>query len=117
MARRCTCGATCPQPQPWPRAGREDIDFENNSIRVWEGYAAKQKGKPKSRKSRTVPMEDKVAKTLKQLKHRPRHTANKDHVFAGRDGSPLDGSALRRRYIRTLDAACGRRTQREPVTA
>jgi len=83
----------------------EDIDFENDSIRVWEGYAAKQKGKPKSRKSRTVPMEEKVAKTLKQLKRRPRHTANKDHVFAGRDGSPLDGSALRRRYIRTLNAA------------
>lgn len=87
----------------------EDVDFEQSSIRVYEGYSAKTKGKPKSRKSRTVPMVDKVADTLKQLKKRGHHTSRGDHVFVSRDGSPLDGSALRRRYIATLDAAGLRR--------
>jgi integrase len=87
----------------------EDIDFEQSSIRVYEGYSAKQKGKPKSRKSRTVPMVDKVAQTLKELKKRRPHTARGDHVFVSRDGALLDGSALRRRYLATLDAAGLRR--------
>jgi integrase len=87
----------------------EDIDFEQSSIRVYEGYSAKQKGKPKSRKSRTVPMVDKVAQTLKGLKKRWHHTARGDHVFVSRDGALLDGSALRRRYLATLDAAGLRR--------
>jgi integrase len=64
---------------------------------------------PKSRKSRTVPMVDRVANTLKQLKKRGHHIARGDHVFVSRDGAPLDGSALRRRYIATLDAAGLRR--------
>jgi integrase len=87
----------------------EDVDFEQSSIRVYEAYSAKTKGKPKSRKSRTVPMVDRVADTLKQLKKRGHHTARGDHVFVSRDGAPLDGSALRRRYIATLDAAGLRR--------
>ena len=87
----------------------EDVDFEQSSIRVYEAYSAKTKGKPKSRKSRTVPMVDRVADTLKQLKKRGHHTARGDHVFVSRDGTPLDGSALRRRYIATLDAAGLRR--------
>lgn len=87
----------------------EDIDFEQKSIRVWEGYAAKQKGKTKGRKSRTVPMVDKVEARLKRLKRRGHHTGRNDHVFVNRDGTPLDGSALRRRYIRALEAAKLRR--------
>jgi integrase len=87
----------------------EDIDFEQKSIRVWEGYAAKTKGKTKSRKSRTVPMVDKVEARLEKLKRRGHHTDRNDHVFVNRDGTPLDGSALRRRYIRTLTAAKLRR--------
>ncbi len=83
----------------------EDVDFEQSSIRVWEAYSAKQKGKPKSRKSRTVPMVDKVARALKELKKRSHDTAKSDLVFCSRDGTPLDGSALRRRYRRTLAAA------------
>lgn len=83
----------------------EDVDFEQSSIRVWEGYSAKTKGKPKSRKSRTVPMVEKVAKTLEQVKERGNHTDKSDLVFVSRDGTALDGSALRRRYVATLSAA------------
>jgi integrase len=48
-------------------------------------------------------------RSLKDLKKRGHHTAPRDHVFVNRDGGALDGSALRRRYIRTLDAAGLRR--------
>ncbi len=87
----------------------EDVDFEQSSIRVFEGYSAKQKGKPKSRKSRTVPMVDQVADALSDLSTRNAHTGKGDLVFVSREGSHLDDSALRRRYLATLDAAKLRR--------
>jgi integrase len=86
-----------------------DIDFEQSSIRVYEGYSANTTGKTKSRKSRTVPMIDKVAERLTQIKQRPYLTANTHLVFVSRERTNVDGSALRRRYIATLDAAGLRR--------
>jgi integrase len=83
----------------------EDIDFEHSSIHVYEGYSAKKTGKPKSRKSRTVPMVDQLADALQEMKRRGHHTARRDHVFVSRFGTELDGSALRRRYIAARDAA------------
>jgi integrase len=83
----------------------DDIDFEQSSIRVWEAYSAKKKGKPKSRKARTVPMVEKVADALKDLKKRDHDTGKGQLVFVSRESTPLDGSALRRRYIATLEAA------------
>jgi integrase len=85
---------------PW-----EDVDFEHSSIRVYEGYAARKPGRPKSRKSRTVPMIDRLGAALTDLKGRGHHTARRDHVFVSRLGTELDGSALRRRYIAARDAA------------
>lgn len=82
-----------------------DVDFEQNSIRVYEGYSANVTGKTKSRKSRTVPMVDKVATVLKQVKQRGFLTGKTNLVFVGRERTNVDGSALRRRYIATLDAA------------
>lgn len=95
----------------------EDIDLEKASIRVWETLRAKDRRsraghhqrKPKSGKSRTVPMVEKVAEALEKLKQRGHYTDRRDLVFAGRDGGPLDSSALRRRYQATLDAAGLRR--------
>jgi integrase len=80
----------------------EDVDFEQSSIRVVEGYSAKRAGKPKSR---TVPMVDEIARALGDLKTRGAHTANNDLVFVSREGTHVDGSALRRRYLATLEAA------------
>jgi integrase len=74
-------------------------------IRVHEGYSANESGKPKSRKSHMVPMADRLAEALEELKQRDHHTNRRDLVFAGRDGGPLDGSALRRRYLAARDAA------------
>jgi integrase len=64
---------------------------------------------PKSRKSRTLPMVEEVARTLSDLKDRSTHTAKSDLVFVSREGTHVDGSALRRRYHSTLDAAGLRR--------
>jgi len=83
----------------------QDVDFEHTSIRVYEGYIAKKTGKPKSRKSRTVPMVERLAAALEELKARGHHTGSRDHVFVSRFGTELDGSALRRRYLATRDAA------------
>lgn len=82
-----------------------DVDFAHSLIRVQEGYSAQEHGQPKSRRSHTVPMADKLAVTLEALKQRGHHTAASDHVFVGRSGGPLDGSALRRRYLATCNAA------------
>jgi integrase len=86
-----------------------DVDFERSSIRVFEGFSASQTGKPKSRKSRTVPMVDKVSVRLAELKQRAHHTGKTSLVFVSREGTNVDGSALRRRYHNTLDAAGLRR--------
>lgn len=82
-----------------------DVDFEQNSIRVFEGFSAGTTGKTKSRKSRTVPMVDKVAERLTQLKRRPFMTGASHLVFVSRDRTNVDGSALRRRYGNALEAA------------
>jgi integrase len=87
----------------------EDVDFEQSSIRVFEGYSANTAGKPKSRKSRTLPMVEEVAHALTDLKDRSAYTAKGDLVFVSREGTHVDGSALRRRYHATLDAAGLRR--------
>jgi integrase len=87
----------------------EDVDFEQSSIRVFEGYSANRAGKPKSRKSRTVPMVEQVAHALSDLKTHSTQTAKGDLVFVSREGTHVDGSALRRRYLATLDAAKLRR--------
>jgi integrase len=54
-------------------------------------------------------MVDKVSVRLAQLKRRGHHTGRSDLVFVSRDGTNVDGSALRRRYHGTLDAAGLRR--------
>jgi len=83
----------------------KDVDFENHSIRVWESVSGGERGRPKSRKSRTVPMVEDLAGALKVLKAREHHTQPKDPVFVGESGESIDGSALRRRYIADLDRA------------
>ncbi len=54
-------------------------------------------------------MVPRVAEALRQLQRCGHHTDRADLVFVGREGEPLDGSALRRRYIATLNAAGLRR--------
>ncbi len=81
-----------------------DVDFENQSIRVYEGFTL-ELGRTKSRRSRTVPMVDEVAEVLRKLASRGRYTGKDDFVFASEVGGISDPSALRRRFVRAVEAA------------
>jgi integrase len=84
----------------------EDIDFRNHSIRVWEAVSRGQRGQTKSRKSRTVPLVDELAdQLLAWKKARKLYVGPKDPVFPNEHGQPLDGSALRRRYVKDVETA------------
>ncbi len=50
-------------------------------------------------------MVEEIARTLGDLKTCGAHTAKNDLVFISREGTHVDGSALRRRYLATLEAA------------
>jgi integrase len=82
----------------------QDVDFENQSIRVYEGFT-REVGRPKSRRSRTVPMVDEVADALRSQRERLGEVAANDLVFPGELGDYMDPSALRRRYIKAVAAA------------
>jgi integrase len=87
-----------------PVVGPLTLRYEKLGITDGDGLA----GKTKSRKSRTVPMVDKVAvalKQLKQLKQRGFLTGKTNLVFVSRERTNVDGSALRRRYGKALQAA------------
>jgi integrase len=81
------------------------VDFENQAIRVFEGYTRKRSGRTKSRKARTVPMVQEVAELLKGLHDRGHHAGRGDLAFVSEDGGHIDASALRRRYIAARDEA------------
>ena len=82
----------------------QDVDFENQSIRVYEGFT-REVGRPKSRRSRTVPMVDEVADALRSQRQRLGERTANDLVFPGEAGDYMDPSALRRRYIKAVAAA------------
>jgi integrase len=82
----------------------QDVDFENSSIRVYEGFT-REVGRPKSRRSRTVPMVDEVAEALRAQRDRLGNPDRKDLVFPGEGGGYADPSALRRRYVQAVAAA------------
>ena len=82
----------------------QDVDFENSSIRVYEGFT-REVGRPKSRRSRTVPMVDEVADALLEQRERLGESAPNDLVFPGELGDYMDPSALRRRYVKDVAAA------------
>jgi integrase len=82
-----------------------DVDFTARKIHVWLSYTASEEGATKSEESRSVPMTDQVGRTLDALSKRKHFTGPDDLVFCSRTGSFLDGSALRRRYIASRNAA------------
>jgi integrase len=82
-----------------------EVDFENHAIRVIEGYTRKRRGRTKSRKARTVPMVQEVAKLLQGLQTRGHHAERGDLVFVSESGGHVDASALRRRYIAARNEA------------
>jgi integrase len=84
-----------------------DVDFERQAIRVEHSLSAvsSELGTPKSGVMRSVPMAPDVAKALARLAERESFTGRDDFVFVGEAGAPLDGSAVRRRYVDAQTAA------------
>ena len=82
-----------------------DVDFDGESLHVYNSYALGTLTAPKSGLSRTVPMAKQVVKALKAHKRRLTDTGRDDLVFPGERGEYLDSSALRRRYKKALKKA------------
>jgi integrase len=82
-----------------------DCDFQRQVIRVEHSLDGQELGTPKSGKTRSVPMHPDVARALAQLLERDRFIGQDDFVFVGSDGAPLDGSAVRRRYVAAVKRA------------
>ena len=84
-----------------------DVDFERQAIRVEHSLSAANGdlGTPKSGQMRSVPMAPDVAQALARLSQRERFIDRDNFVFVGEHGSPLDGSALRRRYVKAQEGA------------
>lgn len=82
-----------------------EVDFEGEALRVHRNSTYGQLGTPKSGKVRSVPMVEPVAQALARLGQRERFTAPDDLVFPNEVGAFLDGSALRRRFIKARNEA------------
>jgi len=78
-----------------------DCDFERQAIRVEHSLSAVdgRLGTTKSGVMRSVPMAPDVAVELAKLEKREQFTGRDDFVFVNDDGGPLDGSAVRRRFV------------------
>jgi integrase len=82
-----------------------DVDFNGEAIRVRGSFSHGEVVTPKGGKVRTVPMVPDVAQALAQLSSRDRFTTEHDLVFPNEAGEHIDGSAVRRRYVRALKHA------------
>jgi len=84
-----------------------DVDFKAQKIRVVSPYVRGEFGDPKSAGSgRSVPMAERVALALRELRARSLYRTDRDLVFCHPEsGKPLDRSKLVRRFKEALDRA------------
>jgi integrase len=82
-----------------------DVDFQGEAIRVRGSFSYGEVVTPKGGKVRTVPMVPEVAHALARLGSRDGFTSDSDLLFPSEVGEHIDGSALRRRYVRALKDA------------
>jgi integrase len=82
-----------------------DCDFARQVIRVEHSLDGQELGTPKSGRTRSVPMHPDVARVLAKLLERDDFTGQDDFVFVASNGTPLDGSAVRRRYVAAVKRA------------
>jgi integrase len=84
-----------------------DVDFEARKLRVVSPFVRGEFGDPKSSGSgRSVPMAERVAVALRELRERSYYARDRDLVFCHPEtGKPLDRSKLVRRFKQALDRA------------
>jgi integrase len=81
-----------------------DVDFDTESLHVYNSYSLGTLTAPKSGLTRTVPMAEQVQTLLKAHRKTVAH-GRADLVFPGERAEYLDGAALRRRYKKALEKA------------
>lgn len=84
---------------------RGDVDFQNRRLVVQRAVSGVEEGPTKGWQVRYVPLADPARDALERRHARGDFTQREDHVFVGRLGGRLDGSALRRRYHAAHKAA------------
>jgi len=84
-----------------------DVDFDARKLRVVSPFVRGKFGDPKSSGSgRSVPMAERVAVALHELRERSYYARDRDLVFCHPEtGKPLDRSKLVRRFKQALDRA------------
>ncbi|MBV9818184.1 MAG: site-specific integrase [Solirubrobacterales bacterium] len=84
-----------------------DVDFDARKVRVVSPYVRGEFGDPKSAGSgRSVPMAERVAVALRELRSQSVYPRDRDLVFCHPDtGKPLDRSKLVRRFKQAIDRA------------
>jgi integrase len=84
-----------------------DVDFDARKVRVVSPFVRGEFGDPKSSGSgRSVPMADRVAVALRELRERSYYPRDRDLVFSHPEtGKPLDRSKLVRRFKQAIDRA------------
>jgi integrase len=84
-----------------------DVDFDARKIRVVSPYVRGEFGDPKSAGSgRSVPMAERAAVALRELRKRSFYAHDRDLVFCHPEtGKPLDRSKLVRRFKQAIDRA------------
>ena len=84
-----------------------DVDFDARKIRVVSPFVRGEFGDPKSTGSgRSVPMAERVATALRELRDRSVYARDRDLVFCHPEtGKPLDRSKLVRRFKQALERA------------
>ncbi len=84
-----------------------DVDLDARKIRVVSPFVRGEFGDPKSAGSgRSVPMAERVAVALRELRERSVYSRERDLVFCHPEtGKPLDRSKLVRRFKQALDRA------------
>jgi integrase len=82
-----------------------DVDWTGSALTISRSLSSGVEGTTKTGHVRRVPMADQAAAALDRLSQRQDFVSPDDYVFCNALGRPLDGSALRRRYKRSRDAA------------
>lgn len=81
------------------------VDLKAGMLTVSRSISAGEETSTKSRRVRRVPLARQAIEEFERLRRRRHFTGRDDFVFCRPDGGPLDGSALRRRFIRAQEKA------------
>lgn len=82
-----------------------DIKWNVPMVEVSRALSGDVIKRPKSGRTREVPLGDRTVEALKRIKQRPNFTHDDDFVFATLAGDRPDPSAIRRRYVAARNAA------------